>query len=360
MAQYLPDLGTFGWQGAVENVLKSVPGEHPPGERLVIYYSIPTGVNSLFSVERAAQLFSRWDLIVFGQPLQDAGNADHANTVAVIARIHELHPGAKLFGYVSCSVANGASAALTDAQIRAQVDAWEDMGVDGMLLDEFGFDYDVPRTRQNMVIDHVHDAGLVCLINAWVQADAFAPNKAAALAVDPNIVQSDHDTFNPGGVATHADGRDYTLLETWVAHTEFYPAPAHVASIFNIRARADHARHYRTALGVRWIGGSVVNYGTTTAEQQQAYFDLTQAFARVFGADGWAVDALNYSSTAPAGNLGVVKAWSYDRTSLPRDAAYWIDDTAPDDWLTLNRQDLLLTLTGTSTAAGTAWTFSEG
>lgn len=359
-----PALGQpSGWPAQINESLRNldarIDGQEPPGERLIIYYSYPTGVNELFSVERAAQLFSRWDLIVFGQPLQDPEHEEHDNAVAVIERIHELHPTAKVFGYVSVRVSTQAAPApapLTDQQIRDQIDAWQEMGVDGMLLDEFGFNYAVPRTRQNMAIDHVHNAGMVCLINAWIQADAFAPSKAAAVAVDPFVNQEHHDLYNPGGIPSRIQPGDYTLLETWVAHTNFYPGPAHLADVFNIEARARHARHYRDVLGVKWLGSSQVNYGSTSNEAARSHFELTQAFARLFGADGWATDAHEYSAETTDGNLAVVKPWAFDRRPLNRAPAPWI----ANDFLTLDRQDLQLTLTGTSTAPGSPWTFTEG
>lgn len=353
---------TSGWPARINETLRNldsrIDSRDLPGERLIIYYSYPQGVNELFNVERAAQLFARWDLIVFGQPLQEPDHEAHADTVAVIERIHELNPRAKVFGYVSVRVSLADPPALdplTDQEIRDQIDAWQEMGVDGMLLDEFGFDYNVPRTRQNMAVDHVHNAGLVCLINAWVQADAFAPDTAAALEVDPFADADYHDDYNPGGVPSRIRPGDYTLLETWVSNTAFYPGPAHVADIFNIEARARHARTYRERLGVKWLGGSVVNYGDPeiTAEQQQDHFDLTQAFARLFAADGWAVDGLDYS--AHEDNLAMVKPWAFDRRPQPRGIAPWI----AGNFLTLDRQDLQLTLTGTSTASGSAWTFTE-
>lgn len=347
-----------GWHTWLQGVLQAHEdrGEpQPAGERLCIYYSYPTGVNSLFSIERAAQLFSRYDIVVFSQPLQEPDHEEHANTVAVAASIHELNPRAKVFGYVSCAVANGASPALTDQEIVDQIDAWDATGVRGVLLDEFGFNYSVPRVRQNMAIDYCHDKDLTCLINAWVQADAFAPDKAAALAVDPFIVQAQHDTYNPAGIPSTIGAGDYSLLETWIAHTAFYPGPAHLADIFNIEARARHASHYRDTLGVRWLGSSQVNFGTTSDEDALAYMRLTEAFSRLFGADGWATDAHEYSAEPTAGNFAVVKPWTFDRRPQVRDAAPWI----AGDFLTLNRQDLQLTLTGTSTAPGSAWTATE-
>ena len=363
-----PEPLEHGWRAWLEELLTDLNdrGEpHTAGERLVIYYGIPQNVNELFDPTQAGALFSRWDLVVFGQPMQNPADVNHAGAVATIAKIHEFNPRARVFGYVSVAVANGAGTPLTDQQILDQVDAWQVMGVDGMLLDEFGFDYDVPRVRQNMVLDYVHNqdvAGtenrrMVALVNAWVQADAFAPSKAAALVVDPFIVQADHDQFNPSNIPSTAKPGDYTLLETWVVNTDFAAYdPNHVAGVFNIRNRAAHARHYRDELGVKWLGASVVNYGTTPSVDAQGYFDLTEAFAKVCGADGWGVDALNYSSSLPVGNLGVVKAWDFDRAGFSRTPDYHVSL----DSLTLTRQDLRLRLSGTDVNPGlSTWTITD-
>lgn len=329
-----------------------------PGERLIIYYAIPANVNLVFDVERAAQIFSRWDLIVFGEGLQEPASPDHASTVSVIARIKVLNPKAKIFGYVSLGVT---TVNLSEAVMKDKVDKWKTTGADGMLLDEFGYDYQVPRARQNTMIDYVHGKSMACLINVWNQVEAFAPNGAAAFAVDPNTIIGTHTTYNPGGVPTTATAGDYTLLEAWIVHTDFGAYnPNHIASIFNIRARADHVRFYRDAIGIKGLGSSVVNYDTTTDAKATEYFQLTEDFSRLFGLDGWGTDALNYSATGGAGNLAQVKMWEYDRDPFVRDAGYWLDATPPDDWLTFKRDDLPLTMSGTSTTAGVGeWTSSD-
>lgn len=357
-----PARHTFGWGNWLEGLLSDLDsrGEPlPPGERLCIFYGIPQNVNSLFDPEQAAALFSRWDLVVFGQPMQDPDDVNHAGAVTTIARIQALNPRARVFGYVSLAVANGASSALTDQQVRDRIDAWQATGVDGMLLDEFGFDYEVSRTRQNMAVDYCHALGMVCLVNVWNQVDAFAVTAAEAQTVDSfrGDTAALWAAFNPTNTASTATATDYTLLETWVANTDFGAyAPNGIAGVFNIRHRARHARYFRAALGVKWLGASVVNYGTHTLNEAQAFFDLTQAFAKMCGADGWGVDALNYSSSAPAGNLGVIKAWDFDRTGTSRLPDYQV----ALDSLTLTRQDLRLRLSGTNVNPGlSVWTITD-
>jgi hypothetical protein len=357
-----PPRHTFGWGNQIEALLTDLyeRGEPlPPGERLCIYYGIPQNVNSLFDPEQAAALFSRWDLVVFGQPMQDPNNVDHAGAVETIARIRAMNPRAVVFGYVSLAEANGVSAPLTDQQVRDQIDAWQATGVTGMLLDEYGFDYEVPRSRQNMAVDYTHDLGMRVLVNVWNQVDAFAVTAAEALEVDPfrGDTTALWNEFNPANTASTIAAGDYTLLETWIVNTDFAAYdPNGVAGVFNIRHRARHARYFRDLLGVKWLGASVVNYGDTTTEQQQGFFDLTEAFARICGADGWGVDALNYSASLPVGNLGVVKAWNFDRSPLPKTPDYHVTG----DSLTLTRQDLRLRLTGTDVNPGlSTWTITD-
>ena len=312
----------------------------PAGERLVIYYGIPANVQLYFDPEKAAQVFSRWDLIVFGEGLQEPSHPDHASTITVVNRIKALNPKAKIFGYVSLGIT---TANLTEAQMKDRVDKWKaNLGADGMLLDEVGYEYQVPRARQNTMIDYVHGKSMTALINVWEMDDAFASTVNA--------------TYNPAGTPTTADSRDYCLLESWIYNTSSQPGPQYNADIFNIRARGDKARTYRASKGVKMLGASVVDYSTTTDTQQQNFFRITEDFARMFGLDGWAVDALNYSASGGAGNLATVKLWNYDRTPLPRLSQYSVSL----DSLTLTRYDLPLTITGTTTAAGTSvFTSSE-
>lgn len=348
-----------GWRPWLEGLLTNLDerGEpHAPGERLCIFYGIPQNVNELFDPEQAAALFSRWDLVVFGQPIQDPEGVDYPGAVQTITRIKQMNPRARVFGYVSLGVT---TANLTDQQIRDQIDAFHTMGVTGMLLDEYGFDYHVSRIRQNAAVDYCHQLGLAVLVNAWIQVEAFAATLAEAVAVDSFVDQVRFAQYNPGNTPPTIAAGDYTLLETWIVNTEFADYdPNGVAGIFNIRHRARHARYFRNTLGVKWLGASVINYGdpAITPEQEQAFFDLTEAFALVCGADGWGVDAFNYSSSLPAGNLGVVRAWNFDRRPYTRLPDYHVSL----DSLTLTRQDLRLRLSGTNVNPGqSVWTITD-
>ena len=49
------------------------------------------------------------------------------------------------------------------------------------------------------MLDYIHDKGVRAMMNAWSMADALKP------AVDAS--------YNPSGVASHADSRDVYLLE---------------------------------------------------------------------------------------------------------------------------------------------------
>ena len=60
--------------------------------------------------------------------------------------------------------------------MQARVDQWATIGVDGIFLDEFGFDYSNTRTRQKSIVDYVHGKGLPYCANAWTAEDFMCDN----------------------------------------------------------------------------------------------------------------------------------------------------------------------------------------
>jgi hypothetical protein len=164
------------------------------------YYGFPSQVNGASTNAEAAAVFADFDVVIFGDGLQSLGHADHANTAAIITAIQASGTG--VYGYVNLG-ALGESTAV----INAEIDDWNtNLGVDGMFLDEFGYDFGVDRARQNAVVDHVHGLGLSAFANGYIPADVLGS------AVDA--------TFNPAGTATSlgdAAGDGYMLENLTVA-----------------------------------------------------------------------------------------------------------------------------------------------
>jgi hypothetical protein len=143
------------------------PNQPAAPKSLLIYYGWPSTINGANrDVAAATKHFDLYDFVVLGDGLQNPKHGDHKNTVAIIAASK-----AKFFGYVDLGVS---TSNLTLPQITDRLEAWTKMGVVGVLLDDFGYDYKVTRQRQNAAVDAAHKLNLRVIANAWIPADAFA------------------------------------------------------------------------------------------------------------------------------------------------------------------------------------------
>lgn len=165
-----------------------------PG-RLLVYYGYPSLINGANgNVATAAGQFSQYSHVVLGDGLQAAAHPDHGKTQQIIA--HPLVASTKFFGYIDLGVS---TQNLSIAVIDQRAAAWAAMGVDGVLLDDFGYDYGVTRERQNAAVLAVRSHGLTVIANAFRVEDAFASIPSGA---------------NPGGVAPVLNQQDFYLYES--------------------------------------------------------------------------------------------------------------------------------------------------
>lgn len=169
-----------------------------------LYYGYPSCVNGLYNNEKVAQLFSKYDIVVFGDGLEFTSHADHNNTVSIIARMKKLNSDIQVFGYVPIGMGTH-SQCLTDAQISARITAWKNTGATGIFLDEFGYDYKVTRTRQNSSVTYAHNLGMNVIANSWNYEWCFAKSN----------IYLDWIKFNgnPSNLAPVLNSNDYFLFE---------------------------------------------------------------------------------------------------------------------------------------------------
>jgi hypothetical protein len=159
-------------------------------QKLAIFYGWPSTVNGSVTVAEAVSHYQNYDMIVFGQGIEDPGHADHANTQAIIN-----DPGmaaATFYGYVNT----------TDSftSIYLAIDRWVTMGVN-IFFDRFGYDFGVSRIKQNAIVEYVRHKGKHSFVNAWNPDDVFSA-----------MVEVNH---NPLGVAATIDSNDYYLAESY-------------------------------------------------------------------------------------------------------------------------------------------------
>jgi hypothetical protein len=208
---------------------------------LLVYYGFPTSINSSFSVPAAAMEFGRYDHVVWGDGLDSATHPDHANAVAIIA--HASTSATRIYGYVDLGVS---TQNLTMTEVQARIVRWKAMGVDGVLLDDFGYDFGTGRVRQNAAVDYAHTQGLAVIANAFRSEDAFG-----------NAIDA---VYNPTGAGTHLGASDFFLYESHgVRLGEYEDGPTW-------KIRSDALEAYRAALGFR-----VFSITTTATDNPDLY-----------------------------------------------------------------------------------------
>lgn len=280
--------------------------------KLCVFYGVPQGVNSLFDDNKAAQVFARYDYVVFGAGLEDPGNTYHASTINIISIMKGLNPGIQVFGYVDIGVTTGN---FTITQMQTFVDQWSTMGVSGIFFDVAGYDFHVPRSRLNTMVDYVHSKSLGAFVNA------FNPDDVMGSTVDP--------TYNPSGTPTKMDYRDFYLLESWICNTDAYTSNNGFATMFDIKTRADKARSYRLSLGVRIQTINIVNVTNTGRADTEKYFKMVEAGALIFGIDAYGIGPSSYGSSGiDAQKLNTTPQYSpqFPRVFSPN-APYTINNT---------------------------------
>lgn len=232
-------------------------------KKLAIYYGWPSVVNGAGGdVNTASATFGQYEQVVFGDGLQETSHPDHANTVAIIN--HVALANTDVYGYID-------SAQSLDA-IQTKIDLWAVMGVDGIFMDKFGYDFGISRERQREIVWSIHEkgTGLKAFVNAWNPDDAFSP------AV--------HATYNPAGLATRLGSNDWYLAESFaVVNGAYDDADTDSNGIRDFQDKAVKAVSYRTTYGTKIA--TIATLGSATFAQNLADYSY---FATVLnGLDSW-------------------------------------------------------------------------
>lgn len=283
---------------------------------LQIYYAPPNIINGRFDDNYAAAVLSRYDDVVFGTGLEDPGSPYYASTTAIIQKIAALSDTV-VWGYIDCGVSTGN---LPLATLQTQIDQWIAIGAGGIFCDVIGYAYQVPRSRQNDIINYIHSRGVGATLNVFDPAEVLAPTVNA--------------TYNPSGTPTAANGSDVLLLESWICNSDAYAAP-HYTTFSDVKTRGDAAQAYRTSLGIRIFAINIIEHTSRTENQIKEYRDISEALARIWRLDGSGLAASQYSATGTDVGLVAPRFSSLKPTPLRTAAPYilngpWTEVEAPD------------------------------
>lgn len=235
---------------------------HPA--RLAIYHGFPSLVNgSEGDLTAATEVFQDYDLLVFGDGLQDPAHPDHANTAALIATLKASPNATAVYGYLAIGVT---TANLSIEEIRSRVDAWRAMGTAGIFIDEADYAFGVSRPRQNEVVDYVHSQGFGAFINAFDPGDVFSP--AVHL-------------LNPEGLPTHLGSTDVYLHESFQIILGEFQDPTFWAS------KSDRALAYQSQFGTRMAVVTTVSPDQPGFDAMKFEYAWWSALLYGFDAVGW-------------------------------------------------------------------------
>lgn len=250
------------------NVSANTPG------KLLIYYAFPSLINGAASNEQAAETYGQYDIVVIGDCLQEDGSStnplcptphpDNTNIGNIIQ--HTATQDTQFFGYIAIGVTGPFSQNLSLSEITRRAILWRNLGVSGVLLDQFGYDFGVTRQRQNAVIQLIHSIGLSVIANGFIVDDVFSP------AADP--------INNPPGEPTLLTHDDYYLFESHqISEGNFVPESAW-------QDKANQLAFYRSTIGFQ-ILSITTNSNNTHYAEPMFFYSWHSAAMYEHHATGW-------------------------------------------------------------------------
>jgi len=251
---------------------------------LLIYYGWPSSFNyndNSWNPELVAQDMASYSMVVLGNDLQYPTHGDHLNTVTIVDRIKEINPDTKVFGYVT--VNQSLNDFIDDAA------AWDaNVGVDGIFMDEAGYDYGSTATNGreaiNEKINYVHALGNanICFVNGW--------NMDHIMGLE-NDTSYPNSMYNPNLVETALTTNDWYLMENFgVMNNAVEPQS-------QFMARGEKIKKYST-INVASI--SVIDNNATNG-QDLADFSFLGSF--IFDINAHGTSDTNYGATSACVNF---------------------------------------------------------
>jgi hypothetical protein len=263
----------------------SARSNHAVPARLAIYYGYPSLVNgSRGDVEKAAGVFSAYDVVVLGDGLEFAEKQpgrypegdpeEHQKALQIIAAVRKHSPTTRFYGYVCLGEIpwpKGQQTALSPKQLEERIQLWKQMAVSGIFLDEAGYDFAVvTRERQNLAVRVIHELGLSAFMNAYFVEHLFS--------LQNKVPYANGSEKNPERRAPLLDQRDLFLLESFQVKNGTYESTAAA------QKRLNQALAYRRRYGTRI-------FATTTTTEEQPFsaekFNYAWWTAWLYGLDGF-------------------------------------------------------------------------
>jgi hypothetical protein len=263
---------------------------------LLVYYGYPIAYLGLWDasaiITRIASQYSIW---VVGDTYQDPAFSEYASTQTIIHGVRAL--GVKVYGYVP--IGGSAGANRTMAALQTAVDQWAVLNVDGILLDEFGFDYGHDRTRQKTIVDYCHAKGLPICANAWTYSDFMADNINELVPASYGYNQ--FQTGNPTNIPLIRWTTDTYLLENFMLNNSGTLLAADFEQrVMAVLAFAANKEPRIWGLCVVPQTGTAINYAVlppANLKTQDGIAKAAWAYAHIFALDAFGINGYAFGSS---------------------------------------------------------------
>ncbi len=200
-----------GATSTIKNVrwdnLKTAAAQPVRKRSALFYYGYPIGFKGMWEVNAVIDAMSKYQVYVCGAGYQSPSFEEYASTVTIIRALRAR--GTKVYGYVRMGPSN------TDAQRKTAIDDWNVIGVDGIFLDEYGFDYAVTRAQQIDIVGYAHGKSLPVTANAWVFEEAVCNTKSELPWPSNDARYQRFVQYNPNDLASPLRAGDAYLLENF-------------------------------------------------------------------------------------------------------------------------------------------------
>ena len=293
--------GATGWHG--KEVKQSA---YIRPQDLLIYYGYPNSFNSGsngWNNELVAQDMAKYNHVVLGDGVQASSHPDYSNSQVIIPRVQTLNQYVKVWGYVTVNQ--------TLANFKTKVDEWDTLGVDGIFMDEAGYDYGKTRDKFNERVDYVHGRSSAnqCFVNAWNMDHIIGTTEDGSY---PN------ETYNHFEEESNLTTSDWYLLESFPINTTAYSGNDGYESKSDWSARGSKAIAHRYTYGINLAGVGIINNGNGSG---QDLFDFQFISALM-----WALDANGTSDTSYGASSATVTFWT--RPDISKMGRLWTASTA--------------------------------
>ena len=198
----------------IETTINDLNGK--PIEKVLLYYGYPIAINNVWNVEDAVSIYQTYDIVIFGDTYQNPTHSEYESTVAIIQKLAEVAPEVRVVGYVPIGLhPDWINSNLPMEELKNRVNQWNAIGVHGIFLDEFGYDYYVTRERQNEIVGYCHDLGKFVFANSWSIDYCFSKEPM-------EMDWMEGFSPNPNGISPLLNENDYYLYENLFYSNFFY------------------------------------------------------------------------------------------------------------------------------------------